>query len=243
MGNGQVVSGLDRLPWLSDEGEAPRRRRRHRPAGTFVWAGPLLLVVAAASYWLGVNKEHLLPPFATRSAPQTDVNMAVPEPLVAEPATPLIDPLPEPAMPAIAAAPPVSARVLARPKPEPSASAKPASKPAPEAKAKPEAKSGIPDPWPVREIEGSAGRLVRIGAFSSRAQAKRAWRILMRVNPWLQRLPALVVANPSARNGKTYYRLQMGTTSQAHSVALCQKMRMIGQSCIVVPTEPAGNAA
>ena len=66
MGNGQVVSGLDRLPWLTDEGEAPRRASR-RPAGTFVWAGPLLLVVAAASYWLGVNKEHLLPPFATRS--------------------------------------------------------------------------------------------------------------------------------------------------------------------------------
>ena len=35
-------------------------------------------------------------------------------------------------------------------------------------------------------------------------------------------------------HGRTYYRLQMGTTSQAHSEVLCQRMRVIGQSCIVV---------
>jgi hypothetical protein len=36
------------------------------------------------------------------------------------------------------------------------------------------------------------------------------------------------------RNGRTYYRLQFGTTSQAHSEVLCQRMKTIGQSCVVV---------
>ena len=39
---------------------------------------------------------------------------------------------------------------------------------------------------------------------------------------------------PSLRNGRTYYRLQYGTTSQAHSEILCQRMRIVGQSCVVV---------
>ena len=43
----------------------------------------------------------------------------------------------------------------------------------------------------------------------------------------------MVVPVQSKRDNKTYYRLQMGTTSQAHSVVLCQQLRMIGQSCIV----------
>jgi hypothetical protein len=59
----------------------------------------------------------------------------------------------------------------------------------------------------------------------------------MRNNPSLRRLPALVVPARSTRNGKIYYRLQMGTSSQAHSTVLCQRMRMIGQSCVVVKDE------
>ena len=101
-------------------------------------------------------------------------------------------------------------------------------------KAEVEEKKGPPDPWPVRKVDGSAGRLVHVGTFSTRRQAKRGWNALMRINPALQRLPALVVPVQSKRNNKTYYRLQMGTTSQAHSVILCQRLRMIGQSCIVL---------
>ena len=74
---------------------------------------------------------------------------------------------------------------------------------------------------------------MQVGTFSTRNQAKRGWNALMRVNPSLQRLPAMVVPIESKRDNKVYYRLQMGTTSQAHSVALCQRLRMIGQSCIV----------
>jgi hypothetical protein len=83
-------------------------------------------------------------------------------------------------------------------------------------------------------IEGADGRLVRIGAFASVHQAKRGWWAIVRVNPALKHLPALVVPVRSLRNGQTYYRLQMGTTSQAHSTVLCQRMRMIAAPCVVV---------
>jgi hypothetical protein len=98
------------------------------------------------------------------------------------------------------------------------------------------AKTDQLQPWPVRVIEGASGRLVRIGAFATPHQAKRGWWAITRMNPALKRLPALVVPVQSLRNGQVYYRLQMGTTSQAHSAVLCQRMRMIAQSCVVIGT-------
>ena len=89
-------------------------------------------------------------------------------------------------------------------------------------------------PWPVRVIDGASGRLVRVGAFRTARQAKKGWWAIVRMNPTLKRLPALVVPVQSLRNGRVYYRLQMGTTSQAHSTVLCQRMRMIAQSCVVI---------
>ena len=50
----------------------------------------------------------------------------------------------------------------------------------------------------------------------------------------MKTLPAVVTDIPSLRNGRVYYRLQIGTTSQAHSEVLCQRMKAIGQSCVVV---------
>ncbi|MEO7655508.1 MAG: SPOR domain-containing protein [Sphingomicrobium sp.] len=232
---------MDRLPWLTDEGEAARGRRS---LGLLAWALPLLLLVAAASYWLGANSARWFAGPASPADPQPAAPITLPEPMPAIPdaAAPTIEPVIEPAMPVIAdpapMSPPASARAPAK-----SVRVAPAKTAPPKPKATIEPKSGIPTPWPVRETDGSAGRLVRVGAFASRAQAKRGWWALMRVNPSLQRLPALVVPSRSARNGKIYYRLQMGTTSQAHSVALCQKLRMIGQSCVVVPIEPAASAA
>jgi hypothetical protein len=56
----------------------------------------------------------------------------------------------------------------------------------------------------------------------------------------MQRLKAVVVPAQSLRNNQTYYRLQFGTTSQAHSAVLCQRMRMIGQSCVVIGVQSGG---
>jgi mRNA-degrading endonuclease toxin of MazEF toxin-antitoxin module len=104
----------------------------------------------------------------------------------------------------------------------------------------PAAKPAPRRPWPVRELDGASGRLVRVGTFSTVRQAKKGWWAIVRMNPALKRLPALVVPVQSQRNGRVYYRLQMGTTSQAHSAVLCQRMRMIGQGCVVIGQNPAG---
>jgi hypothetical protein len=76
--------------------------------------------------------------------------------------------------------------------------------------------------------------MVRIGTFESSEQAKKGWRGLVGIYPGMVQIPVVVVPKRSLRNGRTYYRLQMGTNSQANSEVLCQRMRIIGQSCVVV---------
>jgi hypothetical protein len=197
------------------------------PVGQPLAIALLFCAVAALSFWLGTKSWTLFPSQqATDAVPAaTPIPLPAPEPATTEPEmlnepelipAPLVSPSPR------APSPAQPATGKARPK----ASADEASD---EKKA-----AGSPRaPWPVRKVEGSAGRLVQVGTFSTRRQAKRGWNALMRVNPSLQRLPAMVVPVQSKRDSKTYYRLQMGTTSQAHSVVLCQRLRMIGQSCIV----------
>ena len=83
---------------------------------------------------------------------------------------------------------------------------------------------------------------MRVGTFYTRRQAKQGWARIVRVYPGMRRLRAVVVANPSLRNGRTFYRLQFGTTSQAHSAVLCQRMRVVGQSCVTVGLPGSGVA-
>ena len=87
--------------------------------------------------------------------------------------------------------------------------------------------------WPSRVTKGASGRLVQIGAFGSRQQAKLGWRRMQRAYPAVGRLPAVVVEARNSR-GRRFYRLQIGTTSQAHSEVLCQRMEKIRFSCAVV---------
>ncbi len=226
MGESRAITGLDRLPWLADEGDAPRGRKGR---GRFAWIALLILAIAALSYWLGTQSWNLLPDRPSTSFPEASGPIALPEARSATPEPevildPAVEPGPLPAAPVIARTPAVRVPASSGRKAESDNKAKTETK----------TKAGPPEPWPVRNLEGSAGRLVRVGTFSTRRQAKRGWNALMRINPALQRLPALVVPVQSKRNHKTYYRLQMGTTSQAHSVVLCQRMRMIGQSCVVL---------
>jgi hypothetical protein len=88
-------------------------------------------------------------------------------------------------------------------------------------------------PWNPRVFAGAAGRVVQIGAFGSVRQAKRGWWYMARAYPAMTRLPA-VVRDSRNSEGRTFYRFQVGTTSQAHSEVLCQRMRTIGLSCAVV---------
>lgn len=237
MSESRAASGLDRLPWLADESDLPPRR----PARDVVGLAILFaLAVAAASYWIGLRQSGGFARFDGTPAPRS--TLALPDAREVQPdAVPLseeprVSPVAQPPMPTMARPRVIRVAPPARPKAVRPAAKKAALKPDKDAAAPTYSK----EPWPVRDIEGASGRLVRIGTFSTRLEAKRGWSALVRNNPSLGRLPALVVAAPSSRDGKTYYRLQMGTTSQAHSTVLCQRMRMIGQSCVVIAGQAPG---
>ena len=74
---------------------------------------------------------------------------------------------------------------------------------------------------------------MQIGAFGSTHQAKLGWRYMVRAYPAVARLPAVVRTTRNSK-GRTFYRFQIGTTSQAHSEVLCQRMQRIHFSCAVV---------
>jgi hypothetical protein len=88
-------------------------------------------------------------------------------------------------------------------------------------------------PWNPRVANGAGGRLVQIGAFGSIHQAKRGWWYMARAYPAMRRLPAVVRPTRNSK-GQVFYRFQVGTTSQAHSEILCQRMQRIHFSCAVV---------
>jgi hypothetical protein len=248
MTDSRVAPGLDRLPWLPDEPARPAKR----PGLMIAWAIAAIILVAAVAYWLGVHSETPQQ-FDVPSQPQT---VTLPE--AAPPASPPAEvrPVPAPEVERVVA-PPIP--VIEEPVPAPVARStsprrvktnsvpvkrKIEASPAPEVevhRASPAAAKPQPlRPWPVRELDGASGRLVRVGTFSTVRQAKKGWWAIVRMNPALKHLPALVVPVQSQRNGRVYYRLQMGTTSQAHSTVLCQRMRMIGQGCVVIGLNSAG---
>jgi hypothetical protein len=244
MTDSRVALGLDRLPWLPDE--PVRAPRKPKPAPIlWPWLVAAVILIAAGSYWLGTRSWELAPPAVPPpSAAQPQATVHLPEPVAAQPQVrtapmPEVEPIVAPPMPVIdepAPAPRRAPVVRSRPKSAPSGSGTVTQAQADE-EAAPKVvvhRSGPPQVWPVRAVEGASGRLVRVGAFRTARQAKKGWWAIVKMNPTLKHLPALVVPVQSLRNGRVYFRLQMGTTSQAHSAVLCQRMRMIAQSCVVI---------
>lgn len=241
MTDSRVAVGFDRLPWLDDE---PERRARRSPRELAGWAAAAALLLAGGSYWLGHRSATEAPPSAITHSPQRSTTVPLPTPQPAQPQVqpdvmPEVEPRPAPIVSAPRAATPRSAPrrrpavTVHRGSIPPSETAKPAEEAQP-AVSKPVAQAEQPlKLWPARVSQGASGRLVQIGAFGSRQQAKLGWRRMTRAYPAVGRLPATVV---SARNshGRYFYRFQIGTTSQAHSEVLCQRMERIRFSCAVV---------
>lgn len=236
----RVAPELERLPWLTDDRPQPRRRRTR---GLFFLLSAVTIVgIATLSFWLGMNQGRL--PKILRPMPEASVTVPVPapvDPLVRQPEiapTPQVQPVTEPQVamprmdevrPVLEDAPPV--RRMAR-KRAAASHKRDLAVTTSKAKSEPDKnKLQFTNPW---ESDGASGRMVRIGTYSSLDQGKQAWSRLARAFPGMKKLPAVVTDLPSLRNGKVYYRLQIGTTSQAHSEVLCQRMRAIGQSCVVV---------
>ena len=236
MADSFVTGNADRLPWLTD---AKRRRRSPSWVVAFV-AASAVAVIAALSFWLGMNGA-LRPQPASHLQPEArvDLRSAVPpsELLQPEPVMPQVEPTPVPpsvAMPALEEArmeaPPVrrvahKAASVNRSRPVATKAARSKKKSAEDTE-----KSKYLNPWTSKN---ASGRMVRVGAYGSLEKSKEAWSRLAELSPAIKQLPAVVTDIPSP-TGRTLYWLQIGTTSQAHSEVLCRRMRAIRQRCVVV---------
>ena len=257
----RAVGATDRLPWLEDEPAHATPKLGRAPA-TNLWvlaAALLLLIIAGGSYWLGTRTSSEVKPDAGSGRA-----VVAPLPQARTPQIPQVQLAPQrqvetaPA-PEIRLAPQREVRIE-RPRPvkrivvqNPAAPAEvsgdeSASAPAATQSASPPAAvAAAPAPdrplkaWPAWQSAGAKGRIVRIGAFGTREQAKFGWRYMVNAYPAVAHLKATVVADRNSR-GRHFYRFQIGTTSQAHSEVLCQRMEKIHLSCAVVglPWKPRG---
>jgi hypothetical protein len=227
---------LERLPWLTDDSTSRRRAGRWGLIGLGI---VVMVAVAAVSFWIGMNRT-LAPPeiLVEENRPDATMTVPLPEPeAMVQQVEPMpmqqVEPAPVPApviirqQEEVRIAAPAERRAVRRPH----RASRPKAAPAPAKSAADRKTLQFSNPW---ESAGASGRMVRVGTYSSLDQGKHAWSRLARVFPGMKKLPAVVTDIPSQRNGRVYYRLQIGTTSQAHSEVLCQRMRAIGQSCVVV---------
>jgi hypothetical protein len=252
MTDSRAALGSDRLPWLSDEPKAQPKPSPRNPALPPIWilAAAVLLLVAAASYWLGTRTgneaqpaspgtSHIVAPLPeVRPMPQGQVE-PTPQPEVNPAPAPEVRAVPEREV-RIQRPRPVKRIVVQNPEaPTAQLESAPATAASPKPVANPDSKPL--KAWPAWQSAGAEGRIVRIGAFGTRDQAKLGWRYMVRAYPAVAHLKATVVADRNSR-GRHFYRFQIGTTSQAHSEVLCQRMERIRFSCAVVglPWKPGG---
>ena len=228
------AAAADRLPWLQDEPQPPRAKRRGR---LVPWAAALIVVVGGAGFWVGTRNVQQPAPISRHVAPSTTV--ALPAPRMAEPVVqiaPEREVAPSPVR-EVRATPTREVRIAPPAKPlskENQSSVSDGAKPEVAAPAPTTPAVVVPlRPWNPRLVSGAAGRLVQIGAFGSIHQAKQGWWYMAREYPAMRRLPAVVRPTRNSR-GRVFYRFQVGTTSQAHSEILCQRMQRIRFSCAVV---------
>ena len=255
MADAPAARDEDRLPWLeSFEGE---RARRRRPVSRTALVGLLVAffgVGLAVAFSLGYRfarpaAEAPVPPTA---APQPERAASVNFPLsppVPLPKVELVAPPPvveapvEP--PKTAEAPKPVAKKAKAPKKryakrkpilrpfkltrQPTLALAPAPTPTttPTPASPPPVRSQPPSP------PGPKGRMIQLGAYSTQRQAESAWRTIVWRYPYLKTKPR-VVEPTKPLGGWTYYRLRLGTETQAQSLVICQQLLARGQSCIVI---------
>jgi hypothetical protein len=247
-----MVTPTERLPSLHDKPPARAAdAARKKPAGS-MWPWYLLLfllvmAVGAGAWWLSTGKEV--------AAPQLPAEESLPIPVTqAEPAGPGTDEaIGNDVVPATAT--PQASPVRANPRVVTSRTQRPADLPAnpatPEGETgsagrsvfpADEPASGLPttEPNPVVAYNPRpyGGRVVQLGAFPTRAQAEENWKRITRRYPYLATKPKMVnTVDVRALGGgrpTRMYRLQLGTSSQAQSVVICQQLERAGHSCVVV---------
>lgn len=230
----------ERLPWLSDPGfPKPRQPRRS-------WL-PLAVATLVAGA-IGLAGWGLVTeggsPVPAPSAPSAE-SVALPPPR----ALPRPEPAPQRASP--------GERDALRPVPDTASASAPQAAGSSERKARPatrkparRARTAATPSKPAAQAaapydpkawnSGVRGRIIQVGAFPTSAKAQAQWRRLYARYPLLRPLSPRVIK--SKRGGRTWYRLQLGTFSHAHSELLCQRLRATGEGCIVLNMGKKGQA-
>jgi hypothetical protein len=243
MSQAQLAAGPDRLPWLADEPK-PKPKRGANPA----LAAGVLVALAAATFWIGARGwlEPAPPPEpVTMKAPPVRAPATAPQPEVkiVSPSEVIQAPVPEVRLERpreVRIAPPRPVRTEKQTVARVETITEEATQAAPPTS--PAVTHPMPlKAWPAWQSTGAKGRIVRIGSFGTREQAKRGWWAMVRSYPAVAHLKATVVGDRNSR-GRHFYRFQIGTTSQAHSEVLCQRMEQIRFSCAVIglPWKPKG---
>ena len=219
----------ERLPWLTDTSRPQPRQPRRSPL-------PRVIAVSAAGAiafagWSAIERSTAPEPAAVMPA------RTVPLPPPSESSTADSEPQ----------APSLSEREALRPAAEPAAT-----KPTPTkrvqaaeprrqmaTRGQPRKSQGTrvraaPTPayQPKAWNSGVRGRVIQLGAFTTSAKAQAQWRRVYSRYPLLRPLSPRVLK--TRIGGRPYYRLQLGTFSHAHSELLCQRLRRLGEGCMVL---------
>lgn len=229
MAQARSVDPSERLPWLSDTSRPQPRQPRRSPF-------PLLIAMSAAAAiafagWSAI--ERSVEPVPAPAPPSTTVPLPPPSPSAASGSEPQAPTIAErealqPAAGPVAArpAPPAAARA-GQPKRKTAARAEPRQRQRARAPA-----AATPAYEPRAWNSGVRGRIIQLGAYRTSAQAQAEWRRVYSRYPLLRPLSPRVLK--SRVRGRTYYRLQLGTFSHAHSELLCQRLRTLGEGCMVL---------
>jgi hypothetical protein len=216
----EAAAGMDRLPWLHDEPQRPARDG-NTSAG---WAAAAFVLVAGTGLWIGARSSEV--PLSPNRASTTTVPLP---PARTAPASSIVEhPEVTPAnRPERGAKPPVAQHPARSARPVAVETARMVHPAAP--------KHSASSARPSRATVGNspAGALVEVGAFGSASQASSGWRSVVRAHPSLAHSTAVVSKSRNSK-GRSYYRLQVRTRSQARSNVPCEGMRKIGFSCTVV---------
>lgn len=79
---------------------------------------------------------------------------------------------------------------------------------------------------------GGGSAIIQLGAFSSQESANKAWASLAKRFAYVGGLSKSIA--PATVGGSTVYRLRAMTGSAADANAICGKLRVAGENCVVV---------
>lgn len=149
-----------------------------------------------------------------------------------------LDALPEEPLPRPVEEPPETAAVAPAPPAPPAetAGAGPAAAPAPRPAQTVEPKPAPPLPVPkiieAPPPEPPRGSVVQLGAFSSEARARAAFRSLGERFAYLEGLNPVIV--PVVSDGRTLWRLRAETGGVAAARDICGRLKVAGEACTIV---------